>query len=205
MQVIVSGSLANLIAPFDRLVEGGLEPLGEALQKGGEKTRTQMRRALKGQTNVKTYGTIVAHVTGKRAGLAYTITGRGKGLPIREFPVRVSRSRRQWVRWSPREHWRLQKRNASGQFGALPDISEAGEVNAVPWGVGRTFKRSFAMPDGRLRQAVKGGKRGWKLHALFGPSIAKEIVKDEALATFYRSVETDIVPAVERRLMSLLR
>lgn len=204
MRIAVSGSMATIIAPLKKLQPMAVRAMQEGLQEGGEKVRTQVRRALKEQTNVKRYGVIVAHVPGHCNGFIYTIDGVGKGLRIEEFPGRVSKSLKTWVRWSPRQHWRLQERH-QGRFGELPQVSDKGDVYSIPWGVGRTFVRSFAREDGALRQAVpSGGKRKWSFKTLDGPSISKEIIKDKSQAAFYEYVQVAVMPAIEKRLARVM-
>lgn len=206
MHMSVSGNLATVMAPLQNLPALSMRAMQQGLQEGGDKVRTKVRRSLKTQTNVKAYGTIVAHAPGARSGLIYTIRGTGKGLDIEEFPGRISKSLKTWVRWSPRQHWKLQTRH-QGRFGELPKVTDDGEVYSVPWGVGRTFKRSFVDEHGTPRQANPSqgkGKHKWSFRALYGPSIAKEIVKDEALEAFYQSVQVEVMPAIEKRLARVM-
>lgn len=205
VQVVVSGTLAVIAAPLKALPARLRVEMERGLSAAGDKTRTQVRHALQDQTNVKRYGVVVAHASGSRNGLIYEIVGSGKGLKIEEFPLHLSRSRKMWVRWSPREHWKLQSRDG-GRFGPMPTMDETGEVYAVPWGIGRTFVRSFVKPDGALRQANPGGggHQKWRFRALYGPAIAKEIVKDRSLVAFETAVETIVMPEIEKRLASLV-
>jgi hypothetical protein len=63
------------------------------LNEGGDKVRTAVQRALWRQTSVKNYRSITSRVRTTRAfegSLSYTIIATGKGIPIREFPVRLT-------------------------------------------------------------------------------------------------------------------
>jgi hypothetical protein len=202
MKIVVTGSVASIITP---LVNNLAEPrvrqiLSEGLGEGGDKVRTQVRRALKAQTGVKRYGAVVERVTSFNSGLTYVICGSGKEMPIEEFPVRAKAGQGA-VRWSSREHWKLQVRESFGKFGKIQDVPP--EVTASPWGVARTFKRSFVGRKG-FRAAIPGGKRGWLARKLFGPSVAKEIVKGQSASAFEVSVRTDVLPAIEKRLARLM-
>lgn len=160
------GMLVAAAADIDRaLVQG--------LNEGGDLETTQARRNLRGQTNVKRYGTVLRNTGQRKASagnLEYRIEGRGPGLPIKEFPVRAS------VR-TP--------------------------VSADPWGVGHTFARSFKTRGRGLLLAREGGDR-LPVRKLYGPSIAKEIVKDETAADFEGSAGPRVEGAVFKRLGRLL-
>lgn len=95
--------------------------MAEGLNEGGDKVRTQVRRDLKAQMNVRKYGAITSRTPSRKASpgnLRYEIEGEGKGLPITEFPVSAGIHR---------------------------------PVTAQPWGVSHTFKRSFKTRSGLLR------------------------------------------------------
>jgi hypothetical protein len=67
--------------------------LREGLQEGGNKVATKVRRALREQTGVTKYGTILSRThagLGSGGELAYVIRGQGKGLPIGNFRVGVN-------------------------------------------------------------------------------------------------------------------
>ena len=68
------------------------QELARGLNEGGDKVQTQVRRALKVQTGVSKYGTIVQNTTNSRAfagHLSYSIRSTGHGLPITDFPYSV--------------------------------------------------------------------------------------------------------------------
>jgi hypothetical protein len=67
--------------------------IARGLNEGGDKVRTRVQRALKEQTGVKAYSSITKRVKTLRAhagGLSYQIVATGKGIPIKEFPVKSS-------------------------------------------------------------------------------------------------------------------
>ncbi len=74
-----------------------------------------------------------------------------------------------------------------------------GHIVASPWGVSHTFKRSFVKPDSGAFVARLSSKR-FPIRKLYGPSLAKEIVKDQSLDAFEVGVATHVVPAIEKRL-----
>ena len=82
-------------------------------------------------------------------------------------------------------------------------VSAPGHVTASPWGVARVFKRSFVRPDTGAYSARLSSKR-FPVRKLFGPSIAKEIVKDQSLAAFEAGVRSDVIPIIEKRLARIL-
>jgi hypothetical protein len=193
---------ARFIVSSQRLAGGAaLQVMRESLRNAGLKTRTQVRRALKEQMGTRTAKAITAHTRSysHEGGLAYSIEGNGKGLPIQEFPVKVSRSKKIAARWSPRDHWRVQKRDGAGRFGSIVDPGGAG-VSASPWGKGRSFPRSFSHPaKGPVMVRVEG-KRA--VRKLFGPSVAKEIDQGQSLAAFemtgIRELARILPPKIDR-------
>lgn len=67
--------------------------IARGLNEGGDKVRTRVQRTLKQQTGVKAYKSITSRIKTKRAhagGLSYQIIATGKGMPIKEFPVKAS-------------------------------------------------------------------------------------------------------------------
>ncbi len=147
--------------------------MAEGLNEGGDLERTQVRRALRQQTGVTKAGTITKHTGTKRASvgnLEYTITGLGKGLPIKEFPV-------------------------SAGVGA--------PVTARPWRVAHRFERSFQTSAKGLLRARRGSSR-FPIRALYGPSVAKEIVKDETAEEFNANAGHRVERAVIKRLGRML-
>lgn len=203
MRLVVSGNIANIIAPIDRLPARAKRAMGEGLKQGGNKVRTKVRRALKKQVNTKSYGAIVqrTHSYAPVAALKYTITG--SGIPIKipdEIPTRA-RAGKGWMRWSRWQHWKLQSR-AGGRWGPITKEPKP-EVRSRPWAVSHLFKRSFVAPSG-LKAAIPGGSGKWRFRRLYGPNVAKEIVKGQSAETFKSAVQTDVLPPIMRRLARVM-
>lgn len=57
-------------------------------------------------------------------------------------------------------------------------------VSAAPWGTRRIFKHSFVVPSYDGRVYVRRGASRFPLKALYGPNIARELLKDESRAAF---------------------
>lgn len=147
--------------------------MARGLNDAGDKVRTQVRRALKVQMGVTKYGIVVdatSSIPARPGGLVYKITGDGKGLPIKDFPV---------------------------------SASPGGPVTAMPWGVAHTFQRSFVSSrKGRLLARRTSAR--FPIRGLRGPSPAKELVKDQSLATFEAAVPAIVEPTVMARLARLM-
>lgn len=207
MQITVKLSGTSLAAYADQLTKmgsAGRETMARALNEGGDRTRTAVRRALQAQMNTKSYGAVVKATSSKVASagsLAYVIKGQGRGLPIKEFPTRYSKSKGAMVRWDPRKHYLLQPRNAAGQFGPIPAGDFPPGVISEPWAVTHAFKRSFVNAKGEP-VAMRGSGRS--IRRLYGPNPGKEIVKDQSLATFEQGVVAFIEPIITKRLLALL-
>lgn len=178
--------------------------LAKGLERGGVKVRTQVRKALKAQMNTKRLAPIVADTRSYAEGpLVYTIVGEGSGFRIEEFPVRWSRSKKMMVRWSPREHWKLQVRNG-GRFGEIKDEGfDVGGVVAGVWGSDHRFKRSYRAPNGQLRARLPGQKKGFG-RLLYGPNVGKEIITGQSLSTFQMMSVQILDQTVARELTKLL-
>ena len=182
-------SAATLLAAPGRLERA----LHDGVRAAGDKTRTVVRKSLHQQMGTKRYGTIVAATRSFIPGLmTYVIEGRGKGLPIIEFPVRGGRAKGRT--------WHDQPRDPAGQFGPLPP-SDIGFVTARPWRVAHNFKRSFVAADGTYKARLPGSTRTRKL---YGPSVAKEIVKDATLAAFETTAPREMEVQIVRRLARIV-
>lgn len=203
IEIRTDAVLARFGRTLDNLSDKAKQEMARGLSRGGEKLRTPVRRALKEQTSVKRYGTIVANTRGwlDAGALTYTIEASGKGLPLSEFPHKASRSKRLAIRWSAKEHWRLQKRDAGGRFGALPAMNDSG-VSATMWMKKRGFARSFVHPKrGPLMQRV-AGKKG--MRKIYGPSLPKELTIGRTAQTFQRQARSIVMNEIEKRLTRLL-
>lgn len=161
----------------------------EGLQEGGKLVLTKIRRTLRSQMGTKAQGPITSHTSGSLAGdKAFVIRGVGKGLPITDFPVKGGRKRA--------GNWRDQPRDGEGRFGALPD-NAAGKVVATPWGVSHRFARSYATLGGQFVSRRPGSRQVQKL---YGPSVAKEIGKDESAAVFEAEAAATVQRCIVKRL-----
>jgi hypothetical protein len=175
--------------------------LHEGVRAAGDKVRTVVRKTLHKQMGTKKYGMIVKATRSYiPAPMSYAIDGAGKGLPITDFPVKGSKAAS--VRWSPKEHWRLQKRSKDGRFGAMKAGNDAG-VTGRPWSVVHRFARSYQDGEGVFRAHLPGKKKG-KGRRLFGPSPAKEIIKDATAAAFERDGPRELETQIGKRLARIL-
>jgi hypothetical protein len=76
-------------------------------------------------------------------------------------------------------------------------------VNAAPWGRRQIFEHAFMVPAYGYRVYVRTGDDRGPLKALFGPNIARELVKDETADTFRRGsagIATRIAHEISRVL-----
>lgn len=167
----------------------------ESLSRVGGKTRTQVRRALRQQAGYKS-----AAVVNKRtrsympSSFEYVIVGTGKGVPIQEVKgVRAGKARS--------GTWRDQPRTAKGRFGRIRG-RERGKVTSRAWNVAHRYKRSFRHEGKGLVARLPGESRA--LRKLFGPSVAKEIVKDQALDAFHRTGPQELARILPAKIARLL-
>ncbi len=176
----------------------------------GRRTKTEVQRAVHKQMATKRYGLVSASTRGspKWANLAFEIYGVTGGQRIEEYKgLQVLKS-------------------AGGQ-------ADSGAVRSGVWNSHRVFQRSFAakggffalLPGGTGKVAPRvlwtygskpgqprdasgrfapSGKTYGRVRRLFGPSLMKEIVKDEALATFERVGPPLLADKVLSRMNRLL-
>jgi len=173
--------------------------LKSAIQNAGRTTLTQVRNALHGQMGTKRKTLIFRDTRGFVAagwaqGIAYTIEGRGKGLPITEFRAQGAKGADAKGRT-----WRQQSRDAKGRFGELPK-TDKGFVTAYPWNVAHNFKRSFVAQSGAFKARLPDGK----VRSLYGPAVAKEIVLGATAARFMSVSQALMAEHVGRRLARIL-
>ncbi|WP_051335293.1 hypothetical protein [Methylocapsa acidiphila] len=163
-------------AAFEKALSSAI---ARGLNEGGDKVRTQVQRTMKTDTNVTKYASIVSRMKDSGRGwaraapgrLAYQIVASGKGIPIKEFPVR--------------------------------DTGKG--IDAKTWGVDHLFKRSFGIKGKGVAgfRARLGAKR-LPVRGFYGPSLPKELTEKVVLATFYRSAEAYVPPAVLKHLLKSL-
>ena len=180
-------------ADLQGLGKNARREMERGLINGGDKLRTEVRKALKYQTGVIRYGAITQGVRGylDKGDLSYVIAASGSGLPIRNFKTTATGGRRFG-------NYRDQKRDGSGQFGGLR--SKGGGVTSAVWNAPRTFQRSFRRKDGEF-VAVLPGKRSKR--KLFGPSLPKELPVGQSVATWKAGADK-ILDAVMDRLEGLM-
>ena len=168
------GAMRAYLAKLDGMADKVPSAMAAGLNDGGRIVFGQVTRALKKQINPRTAAPITARTfatLAKPGHLAYVISAKAGGLPIKEF-------------------------NVSG--------SEAGGVTADVWGRAHLFKRSFVTSTKGLYRARRTSKR-MPIRALRGASVAKELVKDQSLATFERTVQTAVAASLTARLALLLK
>lgn len=174
--------------------------LHEGVRAAGDKVRTVVRKALHKQMGAKRYAAIVkatrSYIPGR---MQYAIDGSGKGLPIKEFPVRARKVDPR--RLHSKLVWMVQKRDKRGRFKPLKPLGD--NVTANVWGVVHRFKRSYEGRDGVFRAILPDHPRG-KGRRLFGPSPAKEIIKAETAAAFNRDGPRELDTQIGRRLARIL-
>lgn len=150
--------------------------IARGLNEGGDKTRTQVRRALQNQTGVVRYASVTNRVRTKRAfaseggASSYEIIVSGKPTKMFEFRTVV-------------------------QKGA------GGGVTAFLWGKAHRFKRSFeggGSIAGQLKMRTTGPRT--PLRSFDGPNLAREAVKDQSAEAFHVGAETFVAPAILKHI-----
>ncbi|QPC87133.1 hypothetical protein GA830_10545 [Mesorhizobium sp. NBSH29] len=187
----------------------------------GRKTKTQVQRSVHNQMAMKKYGFTAQNTRGtpRRAELAFEIYALKGGQRVEEYKGLRALS---------------PGGSAAGKMNTGRSNSDAGFVKSSVWNSPRTFKRSFAtnggyfamLPGGTSTKAPKmlwtfgakksqprgaGGRFGkssqryGKIRRLFGPALRKELVKDQALSTFYRVGPKLLEDKVMKRMEKLIK
>lgn len=76
--------------------------------------------------------------------------------------------------------------------------SVGGSVEADVWGVEHVFKRSFFSPSGAPRARLTIKRK--PIRRLFGPNLAKEMLKGGMVDLFHASVVRNVGPVLTKRL-----
>ena len=189
----------------------------------GRKTKTQVQRAVNRQMALKPgmyTGYVVANTRGipRSAALSYEIFGVKGGIKVENYKgLRALRP----------------GGVAAGRMNAGRSDADKGYVRSGVWNNPRTFKRSFAenggyfaMLPGTRKTAPKAlwtfglkpnqprsgdgkfaasNRTYGPIRRLFGPSLMKEIPKDQSLATFHKVAPPLMKQHVEKRIAKFMR
>lgn len=147
----------------------------------GRKAYTRVKRVLRKQTSIpaKVVNANTRFIPATTAGgaIQVMITGSGKGISLKEFGAR---------------------QNARG-------------VTARVWGKAKQFPGGFMGPrPGAIAAKLKGhafhrtSKKRHPIKKMFGPGIAKELIKDQTKAEFY-AAQPMIIARVGKEIAAVLR
>jgi hypothetical protein len=181
----MSRDLARLQAQLPQAIARGIN-------EGGDKTRTQVQRALQKQSSLVRYNSVTSRVRTMRAygsgeprtgigpvgqgNLSYAIIVSGKATKPSEFKVKVTRG-------------------------------PGGGVSMLIWGSWHKFRRSFqiAGATGFAGLRARLGPAREKLRSFDGPNLAKEATKGEVATVFFESVAAFVPAAVAKQIARILR
>ena len=153
--------------------------IARGLNEGGDKVRTQVRRAMREQTGLLRLRSVTDRQRTIRAfagALSYSIVFAGKpSTKPDEFSLAVKRGK-------------------------------GGGVTVRMWGVPHRFQRSFQIPGrgagGGLRMRL-GGER-FPIRGFDGPNLAKEATKGQVAPTFLAGARLLVEPMIIKRIARLL-
>ncbi len=150
--------------------------MSRALNAAGDKTATIVRRRMVGQMGLvhQPYQTILANTKTSQSRPGQVMTYRIIGTGA-GLPIQ--------------------------DF--LFQASKGAPVSAAPWGVERTFTRSF-MTSIRGALRARRGKERMPIRSLRGPSPAKELLKDKAAEGFNEAARALVEPMIMTQLAKLL-
>lgn len=183
MQVRIS-ALDQVMARFGNqlgsLGEGEARRLmAMALNTEGNKGRTQVRRALMAQTGIRSHqiGKSLKTIKAAPGRLEYKIEAKAGETNISQFGLKVT-----WHEGS-----------AMGQIRKLQTVS------AAPWNVRRTFPGAFSIARFGGRVFKREGAGRFPLKPVYGPNLAREIVKAQT-KTEFETIGPKVVTEVGRLL-----
>ncbi len=185
---IEGDGIRRLERAVKKLGKSGKTEIKRGLISGGRKVTPKVKSALVRQTSIKKRS-VDRQVTDRATDDAWIITVRGGGVPIREVQKVSGRKLR-------KRNPRNQPRDASGRFANWPRKLGAG-VTATVWGGSRTFFQSYK-DDRGFRSIRSGGEH----QTIYGPSPAKEAIKDQSADAFNQGARL-IQTEVEGRLITL--
>ena len=190
MRVVIKSDLDKMVKGLEAQQGKVLRAISQGLNEGGDKVRTQVRRAMRQQTgllrlnsvtkrerNVRAFATGLAPKSGigpsRGASLEYAVVYSGKP-PTKPAEFKTS------VKTGP-----------------------GGGVTVWMWNVAHKFKRSFQQKfRGGLRMRLGGSRL--PVRAFDGPNLAKEAVKGDVAATFLAQSAALVPPMIEKRLARAL-
>ena len=166
-------------APLPRA--GPHQSISQGLNEGGDKVRTQVRRAMREQTSLMRLNSVIK-----------------RQATIRAFPGRLAYS----ILFKGKPHTR------PDEFAYKVKTGPGGGVTVTMWGVAHRFQRSFQIAgmSGSFGLRARLSKDRLPIRGFDGPNLAKEAAKEDGLvATTFMSLSPILVPpTIEKRLARLL-
>jgi hypothetical protein len=155
IRVVADGIIARYASQLAQLGPRAPQALASALNHEGRKAFTQVKRVLVTQTGIN-YGQIEGQMKTRFA-----------------FPGRL--------------RFEIQADGHETNLGAYQARQTGAGVSAAPWNDRHTFgqpgRASFFLPGSR-RVFIREGKARYSIKPLFGPNLARELVKDESKAAW---------------------
>jgi hypothetical protein len=176
IRIRIESNLRDVASALGKAQRATDVAIGQALNEGGDKVRTQVRRAMREQTSLVRLSSVTRRQATLRAypgNLNYTIIFR------RKPPTRL-------------DEFRYTARRGPG-----------GGVSALMWGKTRKFQRSFVTAGKGLLLARRGAAR-LPIRGFDGPNLAEEAVRGKVAETFLRLAPLIVSPIIAKRLARLI-
>lgn len=167
-----------------------LRAIAQGLNEGGDKVRTQVRKAMREQTGLTKLKSITSRERGIRAfatGLApKSGIGPSRGASLDYTIIYMGKPN-----------------TKPAEFKTQVETGPGGGVTVYMWNKAHKFKRSFQQKNkGGLRMRI-GGPR-MPIRSFDGPNLAKEALKDQVAATFLEQAAVLVPPMIEKRIARAL-
>lgn len=185
-------SLAKLRKEIARFQRGIPLAIARGLNEGGDKVRTQVRRAMREQTGLVRLNSVTSRSSTMRA---YTSAAPKSGIgPIGPGSL------------SYRIIFRGKPHTKPDEFRYSVKRGRGGGVSVKMWGVSHLFKRSFQIKgrSGASGLRMRIGNPREPIRGFDGPNLAKEAVKGQVKTSFFDGAATFVLPVVEKQIIRLL-
>ncbi len=186
---IDSSDLKKVERTLDRMAAKLPQAIARGLNAGGDKVRKEVQHALQKQTSLVKYSSVTSRVR--------TMRGYGANAPKSGIGPTGPGSLNYTIIVAGHPPTKPK------EFKTRVKKEPGGGVTIIMWNSAHKFKRSFQQKFKLGLRARLGAARD-KIRSFDGPNLAKEAVKDESKAAFFDTVETAIVPAVEKEIMKAL-
>lgn len=189
----ITSDIEKLTKAFARQQANVDRAIAQGLNEGGDKVRTQVRKAMREQTSLIRLNSVTSR---ERTVRAYGAAGGASKSGI--GPVGPGSLQYQIIYNS--------KPTKIGEFKFSVSTGKGGGVTALMWGVSRKFARSFRIKGSSGIAGLRARRTDERkpIRSFDGPDLAKEAVKGRVAETFLAESIALVPPMIEKRMARAL-